>query len=179
MVEGRGAGAGCMAHPLHTYTHTSITSYLMFLILLLKSFWSWHMTLVGLIKLWTAPLFYMMWVVGLEVQITTSMNRFLVHIHGQFWTLLHDQNVQKCKGIISFSFCFEIDGRSTLLRWWRNCCNLAGPYGQTMKVSLTYLSHLVNLWCAVSNAVSTECYINMLLTTGDSGDKIYAQSGST
>jgi hypothetical protein len=56
-----------------------------------------------LIKLWTA-LFYVMCVVGLEVQITTSMSRFLVHCSGQFWTSLHDQNVQEWKGIISFNF---------------------------------------------------------------------------
>jgi hypothetical protein len=29
----------------------------------------------------------------------------------------------------------------TLLRFWRNCCILAGPCGQTTKVLLTYLSH--------------------------------------
>jgi hypothetical protein len=45
--------------------------------------------------------FYMMWVVGLEVQKTTSMSRFLVHFHGQFLMLLHDQNVQEQKGIIT------------------------------------------------------------------------------
>jgi hypothetical protein len=55
-----------------------------------------------------------------------------------------------------------------LLRWWRNCYKLAGPCGQTTKVSSLYLSHLVGLWFAVSSAISSNCSINMLLTTGDS-----------
>jgi hypothetical protein len=56
--------------------------------------------------------FYMVWVVGLEVQITTSMSRFPVHFHGQIWTPLHDQNIQEQKGIISFNFSCEFGGRS-------------------------------------------------------------------
>jgi hypothetical protein len=55
--------------------------------------------------------FYMMWVVGLEMQIMTSMSRFLVHFRGQFWTSLHDQNVKEWKGIISFNFHCECEGR--------------------------------------------------------------------
>jgi hypothetical protein len=62
---------------------------------------------------------HVMWVV--EVQITTSMGRLPVHFHGQFWTPLHNQNVHEWKGVISLNFhCV------TLLRWRRNCCNLAG-----------------------------------------------------
>jgi hypothetical protein len=53
-----------------------------------------------------------MWLVGLEVQITTSMNRFPVHFHGQFWAIVHDQNFQDLKGVISFNFHCEFDGRS-------------------------------------------------------------------
>jgi hypothetical protein len=56
--------------------------------------------------------FYVMWVVGLEVQITTSMSRFPVHFLGQFWTRLPEQNVQEHKGIISFNFHCEFDDRS-------------------------------------------------------------------
>jgi hypothetical protein len=41
---------------------------------------------------------YVMWVAGLEVQITTNMSRFPAHFHGQFWTPLHDQNVLERKG---------------------------------------------------------------------------------
>jgi hypothetical protein len=55
--------------------------------------------------------FYVMWVVGLEVQITTSQSRFPVHFHGQFWTPLHNQNIQEWKSIISFNFHCEFDGR--------------------------------------------------------------------
>jgi hypothetical protein len=40
-----------------------------------------------------------------------------------------------------------------LLRWWRNSCNLAGPRGQTTKVSSTYVRHLAGLWSAVSSAI--------------------------
>jgi hypothetical protein len=53
-----------------------------------------------------------MWVVGIEVQITTSMSKFLVHFRGQFWAPLHDQVVQERKGIISFNFHCEFDGIS-------------------------------------------------------------------
>jgi hypothetical protein len=56
--------------------------------------------------------FYVMWVVGLEVQIMTSMNRFPVDFRGQFWTPHHDQNVQEWKGIISLNFHCEFDGSS-------------------------------------------------------------------
>jgi hypothetical protein len=45
----------------------------------------------------------MMWVVGLEVPVTTSMSKF--------WTPFHDQNVQEWKGIISFNVRCEFDGR--------------------------------------------------------------------
>jgi hypothetical protein len=55
--------------------------------------------------------FYVMWVVVLEVQITTSMSRLPVHFLGQFWTPLHNQNVKEWKGIISFNFHCEFDGR--------------------------------------------------------------------
>jgi hypothetical protein len=55
--------------------------------------------------------FYVMWMVGLEVQITTSMNRFPVNFHGQFWTYLHDQNVQEREDMISLKFRCEIYGR--------------------------------------------------------------------
>jgi hypothetical protein len=51
--------------------------------------------------------FYMMWVVGLEMQITIGMSRFPVHFHAQFWISLHDQNVHEWKGIISFNFHCE------------------------------------------------------------------------
>jgi hypothetical protein len=37
-----------------------------------------------------------------------------------------------------------------------------------LKVSSTYLGHLMGLWSAVSNAVASECPINILLTTGGS-----------
>jgi hypothetical protein len=56
--------------------------------------------------------FYVMWVVGLEVQIMTSMTRFLVHLCGQFWTPIHDQNFKGWKGIIGFNFHYEFDGSS-------------------------------------------------------------------
>jgi hypothetical protein len=55
--------------------------------------------------------FYMMWVAGLEVHVTTSMSRFPLHLHGQFWTLLLNQNVQEWKGIISFNLHCEFAGR--------------------------------------------------------------------
>jgi hypothetical protein len=48
--------------------------------------------------------FYMMWVVGLEVQIMASMSRLPVLFRGQFWIPLHDQNFKEWKGIISFNF---------------------------------------------------------------------------
>jgi hypothetical protein len=53
--------------------------------------------------------FRVMWVVELEVQITTCMSRFLVHFCGQF---MSDQNVLEWKGVISFNFHCEFDGRS-------------------------------------------------------------------
>jgi ligand-binding SRPBCC domain-containing protein len=69
-------------------------SWLMFLISLLKSVWSWHTTLARLITLWRPP-FYVIWVVALEVQITTFMCKFPVHSLGQFWTPLHDHSNQR------------------------------------------------------------------------------------
>jgi hypothetical protein len=56
--------------------------------------------------------FYVIWVAGLEMQITTGVSRFPVHFCGQFWTPVHDQSVQEWKGIISFNFHCEFDGRS-------------------------------------------------------------------
>jgi hypothetical protein len=55
--------------------------------------------------------FYVMWVVGLEVQITTSMIRLPVQFYGQFRTPLHNQNFHIWKGIISLNFRSEFDGR--------------------------------------------------------------------
>jgi hypothetical protein len=57
--------------------------------------------------------FHMMWVVGLEVQIMTSMSRLLAHFHGWFFTVFHNQNVKERKGIISFNLYCEFDGRPT------------------------------------------------------------------
>jgi hypothetical protein len=52
-----------------------------------------------------------MWVVRLEVKITTIMSRLPVHFCGQFWTTLHNQNIQEWKGITSLNFHSEFDGR--------------------------------------------------------------------
>jgi hypothetical protein len=54
-------------------------------------------------------------VVGIEMQIITSMSRFPVHFCGQFWTPLQDQNAQERKGIISFNFPCEFDCRSNIV----------------------------------------------------------------
>jgi hypothetical protein len=51
--------------------------------------------------------FHVMWVVGFEVQ----MSRLLVYLHGHFRALLHDQDVQECKGINNFNFYCESDGK--------------------------------------------------------------------
>jgi hypothetical protein len=63
--------------------------------------------------------FYVMWVVRIEVQITTSMSILLIHFCGQFWTLFHNQNIQEWKSVISFNFQCEFDLMIglTLLRW--------------------------------------------------------------
>jgi hypothetical protein len=116
------------------------------------------------------PPFNAIWVVGLEVQMTSGMSRLLVHFRGLFWTSLRNQNVQERKGVISFIASTSIVNSMvglTLLRWWRNCCNLACPRGQTTNLS-TYLSHLADLGSAVSTAISSEFSINMLLNPGDS-----------
>jgi hypothetical protein len=39
------------------------------------------------------------------------MSGFPVRFRGQFWTQLDDQKVQEQKGIISFNFHCEFDGR--------------------------------------------------------------------
>jgi hypothetical protein len=52
--------------------------------------------------------FYVMWVVGIEVQITISISMLPVHFRGQS---LHNQNVQEWKCIISLNFHCEFDGR--------------------------------------------------------------------
>jgi hypothetical protein len=54
-------------------------------------------------------------VIGLEVQITTTMSRLQVHFLGQFWIQLHKQNIQEWKGIISFNFHCEFDGRPNVV----------------------------------------------------------------
>jgi hypothetical protein len=38
--------------------------------------------------------FYVMWVIGLEVQITTSTTKLPVPFCGQFWTPLHNHGLQ-------------------------------------------------------------------------------------
>jgi hypothetical protein len=48
--------------------------------------------------------FHVMWVVGLEVQVATSLSRIPVHFCDQFWTPLHNQDVQEWKGIVSLNF---------------------------------------------------------------------------
>jgi hypothetical protein len=80
--------------------------------------------------------FYVIWVVGLEVQVMTSVSRLPVHFRGQFWTPLHNQNVQERKGIISFNCILNLMVGLSLLRCCRNCCNLAGPCGHAMEVSM-------------------------------------------
>jgi hypothetical protein len=59
--------------------------------------------------------FYVMWVVGLEVKITTSMSRLPVHFCGQFWTPLHNQHVREWKGIFSLNFHSEFYGRPNVV----------------------------------------------------------------
>jgi hypothetical protein len=54
---------------------------------------------------------HVMWMVGLEVQVTTSMSRLPVHFCDQLWTPLHNQDVQEWKGIFSLNFHGEFDGR--------------------------------------------------------------------
>jgi hypothetical protein len=39
------------------------------------------------------------------------MSRFLVHFHGDFGSLLHDQVIQERKSIIIFNLYCELDGR--------------------------------------------------------------------
>jgi hypothetical protein len=115
----------------------------------------------------------MIWVVGIEVQIITCISRLPVHFRGQFRTSLHDQDRQERKSVISLNSHCEFDESLRLLRWRRNRRSLASPCGQTMKVSLTYLSHLAGLWSAVSNAISSKCFRNVLLSTGDNVSHCY------
>jgi hypothetical protein len=42
-----------------------------------------------------------MWVVGFEMLITACMSRFPVNFRGQFWILLHDQDIQEWKNPVS------------------------------------------------------------------------------
>jgi hypothetical protein len=39
------------------------------------------------------------------------MSQFLVHFHGKFGTLLHDQDIQEWKNITLLNFHCELDGR--------------------------------------------------------------------
>jgi hypothetical protein len=64
-------------------------------------------------------LFYVTWVVGLEVKITTCMIRLPVHFCGQFWTQLHNRNIQEWKGIISLNFYCEFDGRPNAVKMFK------------------------------------------------------------
>jgi hypothetical protein len=83
--------------------------------------------------------FHVMLAVLLEIQIMPFMSRCVVHFHGQFRTPLHDQAV---------TFCYEFDGRP-------------GPSDQTTKMLPMYLSHLVDLWSTVSNAISWKCSVGL------------------
>lgn len=56
--------------------------------------------------------FHVMWVLALEIQITTCMSRFPVHLRGHFRTLLLDQVSQEQKRINNFHFHSEFDVRS-------------------------------------------------------------------
>jgi hypothetical protein len=123
--------------------------------------------------------FHVILVVGLEVQITTCMNGFPVHFHGQFRTPLHDEDIKEWKSIIHFTSIVNLMVGLRLLRWWRNCCNLAGTYGQTTKVSLAYLSHLAVVSCIQCYFLKVFCkYITDPLLYPPFADGIYPHTRS-
>jgi hypothetical protein len=111
--------------------------------------------------------FYIMWVVGHEVQITTSMSRFPVHFHGQFRTPLHDQNIQEQKGVISFNFHCEFDGRSNAVEMVKKLlqsCWSMWPNHESGNVSEPFRGFVICLY----PLLFPEWSINILLTTTDS-----------
>jgi hypothetical protein len=69
------------------------------------------MTIARLTKLQRLP-FYVMWVVGIEVQLTTRMSRLPVRFCGQSLTPLCKQNFQEWKRVISLNFHGEFDCRT-------------------------------------------------------------------
>jgi hypothetical protein len=137
----------------------------MFLISLLKSFWSSYDNGSNNRNI-NDSYFRVMWLVLFEVQITTCMNRFPVHLYRQFRTPLHDQNGQDARVLWAHIYLMNFMVSLRLLRWWRNCCSLAGTCDQTT----SYLRHLVGLWSDVSNDIYSKCSINMwaLLNTANS-----------
>jgi hypothetical protein len=80
--------------------------------------------------------FYAMWVVGLEVQRTTSMSRLPIHFRGQFWTALQNENVlevsillkicphRKFQNCVNWRQCFRfIDVRAAAMLCKRLTCS--------------------------------------------------------
>jgi hypothetical protein len=118
------------------------------------------------------------------------MSRFSVGFRGWIRTSLRDQDVHKRKNIINFHLCCESYFRFKAVEVAKKLLQYCWSMWPNHNVSSTYPSHLVCLWSAVSNTVSSGCSTNILLTTRDSefpisipsplfGDRIYPQTGST
>jgi hypothetical protein len=91
----------------------SIGSCLMFLISLLKSFWSWHMILARLTKLWTTPLFT--WY--------GRLSRFPVHFRDQLGPLFMTKTSENGRIPFTSTYIVNLMVALRLLRWRRISCN--------------------------------------------------------
>jgi hypothetical protein len=100
--------------------------------------------------------FHVMWVIGLKSRWRSVWIDFRCTFVANVGPLIIIKTSKNWRvSLFSTSILILLAGL-TLLRWWRNYCNLIGPCDQTTKVSSTYLSHLAGLWSAVSNAISSK-----------------------
>jgi hypothetical protein len=133
----------------------SVRSCLIFLICLLKPFWSWHMTLALMIKLsFSSDVGSRTWIAGFCYIFVANLR-----------TLLMTKTSRKGRVLLTSTSIMNLRVRPRLLRRWGNVRYRAGPCHETTIVSSTYLSHLAGLWSAVSSTISSKYSINMLLTT--------------
>jgi hypothetical protein len=98
---------------------------------------------------------YVMWVVGLEVQVPVWVGFQYTFVVSSGPCFVTETSKNGRVSLASTSIVNLMVGLMQL-RWWRNCHNLAGPCGHTTKLSLMCLSHLAGLWSAVSSAISSK-----------------------
>lgn len=115
----------------------NIRSCFTFLISMLKSFKSWHMTLVLLTKLWTIPLFKWRRWSDLKCKKSPVWVGFFYHFMVKLWSLFMIKTSKKGRVLLisNFSVNLVVD-----LRLMRRRINYYSPAGSCSSTSSIYLS---------------------------------------